>query len=332
MNLSRVERGRAATLEHTFLVGETATDSTTPVTVAVVDANGVEVATGTAAGVGAGRYTFPLVAQAQLAHLTVTWSATIAGQATAEADLVEVVGGFFFTLVEARASEPTFSELNKYPPADLEVGRLEVEVECERITQRAFVPRYRRVVLDGTGTPDLVLPDGGDELVAGIVLRGVRTIRSAKVAPRAGQSYVSLTAGQLGALAVTSDGTLQRTDYGIWTEGRSNIVIEYEFGCDAPPADLKRGGLLRLRSRVNLHRGGVPDRAISFQLAEGGTYRLSTPSAERTGIPEVDGTYARYSRGPAGGGESSGGSGGAPASRTLNYDPQHNSLFHGGRR
>jgi hypothetical protein len=328
--VTRVERGRTATLEHTFLVGETPTNSSTAVTYTVVDANGTAVTSGTASTGGTGRYTFTLPAQSLLAHLTVTWSATIAGQPVVESDLVEVVGGFYFTLVEARASEPTFVDTAKYPSADLEVSRLEVEVECERICQRAFVPRYRRVVLDGTGTPDLVLPDGGDELVAGIVLRGVRTVRSAKVAPRAGQPYVALTAGQLAALAITADGTLTRTDGGVWTEGRSNVVLEYEFGSDAPPADLKRMSLVRLRSRANIHRSGVPDRAISFTVAEGGTYRLSTPSAERTGIPEVDGTYARYSRGGDGGSGASGG--GAPASRTLNFDPQYNSLFHGGRR
>lgn len=330
MITTRILRTAPATLTHAFYVGETATDATGAVSVTVTDATGATVTTGTAApaGNGTGRYTFALPAQAALAALTVDWSATVAGTAVVERDLCEITGGFFFTLAEARASDPSFADVAKYPPADLVVFRQEVEEECERITRRAFVPRYRRLVLDGTGTRDLPLPDGGDEIVAGILLRGVRLpIRSATVAPRVGQTPVALTVGQLAALTVTRDGLLRRTDHGSWTEGTGNVVVEYEYGQDAPPADLRRVALLRLRSRSNLLRSGVPDRAISFQVAEGGTYRLSTPGASRTGIPEVDAVYDRYSRGDGGGQ-----GGAAPASRTLDYNPQRGSLFHGGRR
>lgn len=329
MNTLRVLRTAAATLTHTFYVGETATDATGDVSVAVTDATGAAVTNGTAAHGGTGAYTFALPAQAELAVLTVAWTATIGGTAVVEYDQVEICGGFFFGLAEARASEPSFADVAKFPPADMIVFRQEVEEECERITRRAFAPRYRRLVLDGSGGRDLALPDGGDEIVAGMLLRGVRLpIRSATVAPRVGQAAVALTAGELGALTVTRDGLLRRTDYTIWTEGIGNVVVEYEYGNDAPPADLKRAALLRLRSRSNMHRSGVPDRALSFQVAEGGTYRLSTPGATRTGIPEVDAVYDRYSRG-AGSGQ---GGAAAPASRTLDYNPQRGSLFHGGQR
>ncbi|MDH2425780.1 hypothetical protein [Sphaerisporangium sp. TRM90804] len=329
MNGGRILRGRAATLTHTFLMDEeTPGESSTPVTVAITDAGGHPVASGTATGAG-GRYSFPVAAQAQLTHLTAAWSATIGGQPVLEADLVEVVGGFFFDLGVARASDASLADTGKYPSADLAISRQEVEEECERICQRAFVPRYRRVILGGSGTPDLLLPDGGDEYVAGMLLRGVRTVRSASVAPRIGQTFVPLTVGQLAACAVTVDGLLRRTDGGVWTEGICNVLLEYEYGSDAPPADLRRASLLRLRSRANIHRSGVPDRAISFTVAEGGTYRLSTPSASRTGVPEVDAVYDRYSRGPRGTGDQDGST---PASRSLNFDPQRGSLFHGGER
>lgn len=329
MTTTRILRTNAATLSHTFYVGETATDSSTTVTVSVVDANGTVVASGnaTTAGAGTGRYTFALPAQAQLAALSVAWTATIATVVVVEQDEVEVVGGFYWSLVEGRASDPAFADAAKYPMADMITFRLEVEQECERICGRAFVPRYRRVVLDGTGTSDILVPDGADEVVAGIVLRGVRSVRAAKQAPRVGQTFVGLAAGELAALAMTPDGMLRRTDGRVWTEGNSNVIVEYEFGSDAPPADLKRASLLRLRSRANIHRSGVPDRAISFQVAEGGTYRLSTPGKARTGVPEVDAAYNRYSRG-----DGDDQDGGAPASRTLSFDPQHYSLFHGGQR
>lgn len=329
MTTIRVAKTAAATLPHIFDVDETPTNSTTSVTVAVTDALGVSVASGAATQdtANTGRYTFPLPTQAQLSTLTVAWSATIAGAAVVETDTVEVCGGFLFSLREARNSDPALANAKKYTTQDLIDARQAVEEECELICSRAFVPRYRRVVLNGTGVSDLALPDCGDELVAGILLRGVRTIRSATVAPRIGQTSVALTAGQLAALAVTSDGILRRTDANIWPEGLSNVVVEYEFGNDGPPADLKRASLLRLRSQLNLSTSGIPDRATSFTAADGGTYRLSLPEAYKTGIPEVDGRYARYSRRARGGTTGSTGEA-VPASRTLTYQPQRYSLFH----
>jgi hypothetical protein len=66
---------------------------------------------------------------------------------------------------------------------------------------------------------------------------------------------------------------------------------------------------------------------VSFTIADGGTYRLSLPDEYKTGIPDVDGPYARYSRRARGATGTAGGQG-APASRTLTYTPQRNSLFH----
>lgn len=332
--MSRVLRTAAATLERTFYLDEEPVDSSATVTVSVTDSSGTVVASGaaTSAGAGTGRYTFVLPGQPQLGVLTARWSATIAGADVQADDVVEVVGGFYFTLADARASDASLADTAKYPTERLAAVRYEVEVECESITQRAWVPRYRRVVLDGTGLPDLVLPDGGDEWRAGIRLRGVRAIRSASVAPRTGETAVALSAAELAALAVMRDGTLRRTDGRPWTEGLGNVVLEYEYGSDAPPADLRSAALLRFRWLATKPRSGVPDRATSFTPTEGGVYELATPGASSTGIPDVDAAYARYGRGGGGGGAGGAGSGPAPASRPLNFDPQRNSLFHGGVR
>lgn len=332
MSTTRVVKTAAATLTHTFLVDETLTNSTTTVTVSVTDANGAVVASGNATNTTTGTYTFALPAQSQLALLTAAWSATIAGAAVVENDTVEICGGFLFTLAEGRAADSSLKGEAKYPTSDLKLKRQEVEEECEWICDRAFVPRYRRVTLNGTGTPDIVLPDGADEVVAGITLRGVRTIRSAKVAPRVGQTFVALTATELAALVVTSDGSLRRADGKIWTEGVQNVIIEYEYGSDIVPADLKRAMLARLRSRLNLGKTQIPERAMSFTAPEGGgTYRLSLPDAFRTGVPDIDAAYARYSRRVSADAAQAGGRA-VPASRTLHYDPQYHSLYHGGRR
>jgi hypothetical protein len=317
---TRVLKTASATLERVFYVGETPTDSTTTVTVTVVGANGTAVASGNATSAGSGKYTFALPGQPQLALLTVTWNATIAGAAVAMSDQVEIVGGFFFTLLDGRNSDSSLSDTAKYPTADLIVARQEVEEECEWICDRAFVPRYRRVLLDGTGASDLVLPDAD-----------VRTVRAVSVAPRAGQTFVALTAAELAALVVQPDSTLRRVDSNVWTEGLQNVIAEYEFGLDGLPAQLLKAAKTRFRNHLNINKSAIPDRASSFTATDGGTYRLTLPDAFRTGVPDVDAAYARYSRRVQANAEAENGAR-FPASRQLNYDPQRNSLFHGGRR
>lgn len=322
---TRVAKTSAAVLTHRFEVGETATDSTTSVAVTVTDPLGSVVASGTATHGDTGVYTYALPPQAALTVLTVAWAATIEGAAVVETDVVEVTGAFFFSLSEGRGSDSSLADRDKYPTADLDDKRLQVEEECETICDRAFVPRYARVVLDGSGSPDLVLghPDP-DRSVA-----HVRTIRSVKMAQRSGGPFVDFTSDQLAALIVRNDSTLTRSDGLFWAEGYGNVVIEYEYGLDGPAEQLKQAAMMRLRSLLNVNKTGIPDRAASFTAGDGGTYRLTMPGAWATGIPLVDAVYARYSRRS---GTAATGGRPVPASRTLDYDPQRNSLMHGGPR
>lgn len=320
MGLTRILKTAAATLEHTFYVGETGTDSTTTVTVSISDANGTSVASGNATSAGAGVYTFALAGQPLTTHLTVAWSATIAGASVVETDGAEIVGGFFFTLVEGRTSDSTLADTGKYPTADLIAKRLETEVECEEICDRAFVPRYKRIVLDGTGNSELMLSGVND----------VRSIRSVKMAPSVGGTFTAFTAGQLARLVITPDRVVVRTDGNVWTEAHSNVVIELEYGMDAPPSDLRRGSLTRFRSRLNQAKSGIPERVMSYTTSDGSSYRLSIPDAYRTGLPDVDAAYGRWSLRSGVGSTEDGRD--VPASRLLNYDPQNYSLFHGGVR
>ena len=329
-SLTRIARTAAGTLEHTFGADEEPILPSGPVTVTGIGPAGpaAPVFTGTVAA--AASVSYPMPAQAQLQTIDVTWSADIGGTTVVEQDQVEIVGGFLFTLKQGRDSDSTLADTTKYPRSDLIRARTEVEQECEWICDQAWVPRYRRVVLDGTGTPDLVLPCGGDQWRAGVLMRGVRTIRAVSVAPRVGQTAVPLSPAQLQALAIRPDGTLRRADQAVWTAGDANVTVDYEYGADAAPADLVRAALTRFRDRLNMDKRQIPDRAVSFTVTDLGTYRLSLPDAYRTGLPEVDAAYGRYSRRVS----DSAGPGGraAPASRTLDYDPQYGSIFHGGRR
>lgn len=325
--LTRIAKSNAGTLAHTFLLDEAPTDSTTTVTYAVVDAAGASVTSGnaTSAGAGTGTYQFVLPPQSALAALTVTWSGTIGGSTAVQTTFAEVVGGFLFSLQQGRDSDETLADVELYPLADLVAARLEVEAECETICDRAFVPRYDRVVLDGTGTGEVLLRHSDPVRSAA----DVRLVRSVKMADSPDGTFTAFTAAQLADLAPTSDGKLVRTGGDIFTEGRGNLIVELEYGFSRPPADLVRAALTRLRSQLNMNKSGIPDRASSFSAAEGGTFRLDLPGAFKTGVPNVDAVYSRYSRRSTGTGATGRG---VPASRTLTYSPQAGALFHGGRR
>jgi hypothetical protein len=304
-------------------VDETPTDSSTTVTYAVVDAAGAAVVSGNATLVdpGTGTYKFVLAAQSALKALTITWTGTIAGSLTTQTTYAEIVGGHFFTLQAGRGSDASLTDVADYTLQELADARLEVEVECEHICDLGMVPRYDRVVLDGSGTGQLLLQlSQRDRSVA-----EVRTVRSVSMADSVDGAFVAFTAGELADLAVSDDGTLIRTGGDYFTEGYRNVVVEFEYGLDRPPPDLVRQALVRFRTVLNTHRSGVPDRTSSFTVADGGTYRMDMPGAFKTGIPTVDAAYARYSRRSTG----SGPTGRAvPASRTLSYSPQAGSLFH----
>lgn len=327
MAYTRVVRNAAHTLSHTFYVDETATDPTGTPTYAVVDANGTSVGAGNASIVGGstGRLTAALTSQSSTKLLTATWVATVAGSSVTEVDTVEVIDRFYFTLAEGRGSDASLADTSIYPTATLRTIRDEVEMECEAICDRAYVARYARVVLNGSGTSDLMLthPDPTRSVA------DVRSIRRVSVAPSVDQTFVDFTAAELADVAVYPDGTLVRTGGSVFTYGFDNVVVEYEYGLTDPPPDLKRGVLLRFRSRLNMHRSGIPERASSFTIDGGGTYRLDMPGAWKTGVPDVDAIYDRYSRRKRNG---PGGPKAVPASRLLNFDPQYYSLFHGGRR
>lgn len=328
MATSRYVRNAAATLTHTFYVAETPTDPTGTPTYAIVDANGTSVASGNATIVGGntGQLTAPLASQALVRSLTVTWVATVGGSSVTEVDQVEIVGGFLFGLAEGRAADSSLSDSVKYPTSDLIAARLRVEEECEQICDQAWCVRYRRVVLDGTGLTDLPIPEGGDVLRGGILLRGLRTVRRASTAPTVSGTFTDLTTTELSALAMTGDGKLRRTDGNVWPEGLDNVVLEYEYGNDAAPSDLKDASMMRFRQRLNFTKSGIPDRAQSYTVDGGGTYRLSMPEAFKTGVPEVDAAYWRYSRRSSGSGPN--GEGVAAAAMTLTYEPQRYSLYH----
>lgn len=277
--------GAAATLswQPTDADGEPAAPAGT-VTIGVAKADGtVVVAAGTSTGgASTSPRTYALAAPTALDLLTVTW--TDAGDSSTATQLVEVVGGYWFTVAQATARDDKLTDRSKYPAERILAVRAEVEAEFEDVTGQAWVPRYRRETIRGTGTTELVCDE--------VALRTVRTVRAYA---GDGVTYTAFTADELAALHCTSHGTILRTSGAVWASGYT-YVLEYEHGHDRPPADLRDAAIIRLRHRLNSHRSGIPDRATALSTEAGQTFSLATPGLRGfiTGIPDVDVVLGRH--------------------------------------
>lgn len=279
MDLTRVLQSTATVLSHTFRVGEDPTDSSTTPTVTVKRLDGTAVTSGNATHGATGVYTFTLPAQANLDTFTVDWAGTVAGLATTARDFVEVCGGFLFELSDARSAPPPLSA-DTYPTAMLADKRTVVERECETICRQGFVPRFMRAALSGQGTAFLPTPAW---------FRPLRKVRAVIIAG------VAMSPADVAAIGLAA-GMLVRPGGAIWPAGFGNILVEWEYGLDFPPPDLADVNILRLRSLLTPTNTKVPFNALSFTAQDGGTYRLSTPNRDRTGVPQVDAVYERYGR------------------------------------
>jgi hypothetical protein len=277
MKLTRVMRTSGATLSQTFYVDGVATDASGTVTVTVRRLNGATVASGSANHPGAvGYYTFNLPGQPLLDLLIVEWVGDVGGSTITSIEYVEIVGGHLFGLAEAAEARPPL-DLARYPFSLIAKRRIEVEQECEDICGVAFVPRFRRVALDGDYGNTLVLPDP--------MVRSIRAITVDGIAWSSGQ-ISDAHASQSGVVTLRA---------GVWPWGRQNVVIEYEHGFDLPPSGVSTAGITRLRSILMPTETSVPLRATSVVIGEGGVYRISQPSKKKTGIPDVDAAYEHAS-------------------------------------
>ena len=294
------------------------------VTVDVSRSDGTSIVTALAT-TGSNPYTAALTA-AQVGsspdQLTATWKT---GATTLASTVIDVAAGSFFTVEKLRSSDPLLVDAARYPNATIARVRRVVERECELICGVSFVPRWKLVLIDGRGESQLTVP---------VALP--RTVRTASVAG------VALTAPELADLTIDGPSrAVWRPDGVVWPYGRRNVLLGIEHGYASPPPDLVEACLWRAFDLLQTPlRSRDLDRALRMTVQSGTTYDLSKPTALTTGLPAVDAVYARYSEtrsksGVLAGGMGGTGGGGAPmaaASRTLDFDPQYGSMFHGGRR
>lgn len=270
--MDRILQGISTTIQVELTRGGTPEDpSPDSATVVITRSDGSVVFSGAAVDIdtpaGVFAHTLTPADTALLDTLTAAWTFTFDGVAQTTTTVVEVVGGFLFTIAEAaaiRLGSATDTIGSRFSTAEIVAMRTTVEQAIEGEYGAALVPRFEHETLDGTGRA--VLP-----------LRWplVRAVRSATV----GGSAVTVSGIDVGRLGVSySSG---------WTAGYGNVVVGYEHGLPRPPEILRRMGLL-LAKRW-LIEGPVDDRATSMSN-EDGTFALSTPGRGGSifGLPDLD--------------------------------------------
>jgi hypothetical protein len=200
---------------------------------------------------------------AALDWLTATW--TVSGVVRA-VTVHEVVGGVYMTSAALRAAEPSLSDATKYPAAKLLAARDRTERAFEAECYRAFVPRFR-VATIRRGMP---LPDTD--------IDAIRFVQNADTG--AVVSYTHVAGSRLLDDVYTCE----------------PLLVGYVYGEDAPPADLLEKFAKVVRYSLNATNSGIPDRAMSFQPAEGGNVTLATAGLGPWiyGIPDVDQVIHRH--------------------------------------
>lgn len=254
-----------------------AADPSGVVTVKVTSSDGTEIlAAGTATGGSGSQPRTVALTAAQtvdLDLLTAVW--TDAGDSSTYTTTSEIVGGYFFTLAEARASDPALTNDTKFSTDKLLEARAVVEDEFERICQVAFVPRFAVETVTASSSLRLrwALP------------RAIRSVEWLN-----GDS-VFVDWDHLATTRLTEGGFVD----GCFQPG-AVYRVAYEHGYDQPPAEVKTAAMVRLRDRASVALRGIPDRATSFAVAEGGSYRLDQAGVDKTGMPDVDAVLMRYER------------------------------------
>jgi len=275
-----------AQLSVTFSTG----DADGTVTVKIVDADNNVVVNNQPAShsgqAGSGAYTYSLPPQPAPAWLTVTWTGTFsgvvqsvttaAGAADGTGSEVQVVGGHLFTIAALRQfGDAVLADKTRWPDQTLIDARSRVTVLVEDFCNVCFFPRYGRVAVDGNLKPTVWLPDLKVNVLRSVVINGV-----------------PLTQTELGQVVVFPNGKLYRLGlWPIYTSPR-NIVIGYEHGYLAPPADLARAAMMI--TRYELVTTELAERFVTFQNDLGITRVAQPGGMAPTGIPIVDATLNRY--------------------------------------
>lgn len=243
-------------------------------TVAVTGPDGLSVTVGAVTGAAAA-WAVDVPAQTRLGPYSATFTGTYNASTVTATIPFEVVGGHLFSLPTLRAFDASL-DATAYTDTEVKTARAYVEAEFRRISGRSFTPR------------------SAVETVP--VSNGVFYVENV-------DAY-RVVAATLGGVAVdVSTVTIDHIGKGGFTTTVTDdvLTVEYEYGFNAVPDDVRRAALLRARTVLADRDSGIPDRAMSVNM-DGAQFSLATAgrSGFETGIPEVDAILARYRVRPPG--------------------------------
>jgi hypothetical protein len=227
---------------------------------------------------------------------TLVWSGSVNSVATEWTTTLELVGGHIFEIADLRAMDRAFADTTKYPNALLRAVRIAVEetFESSRASQVCWVPRGRRVTLDGTA-PDFArayspLLYGNDTRCLTVPDYEVRSVYSVSI------DGTALTQQEIADIDI-ADNVLWRkagVQWPSWPYGHKNIVLHYECGYDRPPAAITRAALIL--GREYLVKSDLPSRATATSIGDQ-IFRLTIAGRDGiTGIPDVDAAIDQFGR------------------------------------
>lgn len=240
-----------------------------------------------------GVYAYQLDPQTDLDRLTLDWTGTFGGTPQTITTFVDIVGGYYVTLSELRATT-NLGNAAKYPTAKLVDARRWFEDLFEQYTSRAFVPRYRKVTVWGDGSDQIMLPD-----------EHIRRLRSVTI------GTTVLDADRVATLEVLGSGLVRRPRpdplVGQYPTVLANgwplalfgldqrVTVVYEHGLDEPPEDIRRAARVAIQAELLSDHSGVRELSVQTEV---GVVRMSYPGPDRPfGIPMVDARANAWKRG-----------------------------------
>jgi hypothetical protein len=283
-DLLQVLKGTSVRPRVTFYSSGVASDLDSGVpTVMVVRPDGTTHSTPTATKVAAttGVYEITLAPQAECTLLTVTWAGPIGGVTQTLTTYVEVLGNHLFIIPQLRAlkiaGSPRFASTTDWPDAQLMDARAAVLEEFQQILGFPPVPRFQRVIVDGTGGWT-IFPTGG-------VLKS----------PRLLSISINGTAQMIGNYQFTPASELESVlSYGYGaaiTAGRRNVIIELVHGWERIMGD--GSNVAMLKAAADLDPSGFSN-GTTVTTPDGVSYTYEPSETGRggfvrhTGIRAVD--------------------------------------------
>lgn len=281
----RILKGAPATLRaELFDADGEVDDIDSGVTVTVTRLDGTAVATAQAATCTNGAATYSLTAAqtgAGLDLLTCAWTHNSVVRATTYS---EVVGRHWFAPSRLKVEKGVAKALQSAPSeeetAALVAARTWIETVIEWATGVAWVPRCAYEYHDACGR---------DEVVLGEMFP--RTLRSLTI---------DGTAQTVSDWTVTRHGTLRRTTGGAIVAGNAlGLVVQYDYGTDAPPAPLVEAALIAAADKLTTAISTLGNRLTGTSGTFGTISYASIDEKHPTGIPAVDAVIRSYDhRGP----------------------------------